>query len=168
MLSREMSNHRTKERSAEPSTTSLGPSAPSWPRPPSPRAGGCGAGARGLRGGRRSPRGRRGRPAGRGGGAGPAAPPRLRLSAPSSALSPLPPPSAGWGWVGVMPAAFCRSTGPWLYGDGEARTQYVQNEFCTSKVERHPFDKGPFGEGYHRKRRVSRVPKGKAGSWHRA
>lgn len=68
----------------------------------------------------------------------------------------------------VMPASFCKSTGPWLYGDSEARTEYVQNDFFTSKVERHPFDKGPFGEGYRGKLRVSFVPKAAAGSWHRA
>lgn len=33
----------------------------------------------------------------------------------------------------VMPASFCKSTGPWLYGDSEARTEYVQNNFFLFK-----------------------------------
>lgn len=96
---------------------------------------------------------------------------------PPSGLPPPPPPplscfllplGVGLGPREVMPAPFCKSTGPWLYGDSEACTEYVQNDFFTSKVERHPFDKGPFGEGYRRKLRVPFVPKATAGSWHRA
>ena len=51
-----------------------------------------------------------------------------------------PPPQGGPG-----PLSFCGRTGPWLYGDSEAHTEYVQNEFFTSKVERHPFSIGSFG-----------------------
>lgn len=41
-----------------------------------------------------------------------------------------------------------RSKEPWLNGDGEAHTEYVQNDsFCTSKVERHPFDAVSFWLG---------------------
>ena len=46
---------------------------------------------------------------------------------------------------GPGPLSFCGRTGPWLYGDSEAHTEYVQNEFFTSKVERHPFSIGSFG-----------------------
>lgn len=30
---------------------------------------------------------------------------------------------------GPGPPSFCGRTGPWLYGDSEAHTEYVQNEF---------------------------------------
>lgn len=161
MLSREMSNHRTKERSAEASSSSscpvlAGPSCGSR-RSRSPRrlrcrlAGcrlGCWAGA-GGQGGEGDPDIGRHQASGRWrwgwGSCLLAKCPPSWLPAPGLLLPALPS-LVGVG-VGVMPASFCRSTGPWLYGDSEARTQYVQNDFCTSKVERHPFDKGPFRWG---------------------
>lgn len=110
-------------------------------------------------------------------GGGPGLWAKLQGNRPPSLLAPrlLPPlPDSSFlsgvrlGPREVMPASFCKSTGPWLYGDSEAHTEYVQNDFFTSKVERHPFDKGPFGEGYRGKLRVSFVPKAAAGSWRRA
>lgn len=165
MLSREMSNHRTKERSADPAPprlvrrgclflgSSAAPLPARWP--------GAGAWWPVWEGDPDTG----GQQAGRGWGWGSCRTASLWLLAPAASRRFFFPLGVGWGWVEVTPASFCKSTGPWLYGDSEARTQYVQNDFCTSKVERHPFDKGPFGEGYHRKLRVSFVSKAKAGSW---
>lgn len=159
MLSRKMSNHRTKERSTE-AQHHLALSRAGCPFPAGSarwRLACCGAGtwrwAACADGPWREaavlPR-----------------PPSFGAPAASSCF--LLPLGVGMGPREVLPAPFCKSTGPWLYGDSEACTEYVQNDFFTSKVERHPFDKGPFGEGYRRKLRVPFVPKATAGSWHRA
>ena len=56
------------------------------------------------------------------------------------------------------PPSFREGTGPWLYGDSEAHTEYVQNEFLTSRVERHPFGVGSFGRGLREPRRPRGAP----------
>lgn len=41
----------------------------------------------------------------------------------------LPPPQQGAGIHGRSPPFLSKLKGPWLYGDGEAYTEYVQNDF---------------------------------------
>lgn len=87
---------------------------------------------------------------------------------------PLPLPASssllGSGWVlgKSCPLPSANLQGPGSMGTVRLVQNMCKMIFFTSKVERHPFDKGPFGEGYRRKLRVPFVPKATAGSWHRA
>lgn len=172
MLSRKMSNHRTKERSTEPSTISLCPelATPSWQSACSPgcrlascwwSSVACAGKVILMQGG--------GWPAGkvRGWAAAAATPPFLLAPAPAACCCFLFPLWSGAGSkLCLFPSA--NPQGPGSMGTVRLVQNMCKMIFFTSKVERHPFDKGPFGEGYHRKLRVPFVPKAKAGSWHRA
>lgn len=171
MLSRRMSNHRTKERStgAQHHLAVSRAGCPFWAGSATPFAGGWRA-AGGLRGWN----------LGLGGlcrwaEAWPFGEAAALPRSPSGLLSSrhlfvLPPPSLGSGWVlgKSCPLSSANLQGPGSMGTVRLVQNMCKMIFFTSKVERHPFNKGPFGEGYRRKLRVLFMPKATAGSWCRA